>query len=342
MITQMIQNARRGFTLIELLVVIAIIGVLVGLLLPAVQAAREAARRMSCGNNLKQVSLAVMNYESSHRCLPPSTVIDLAVTTTANNQAWGVHGRILPFLEQGNLASQVDLSRGWDNQMTLDGMQVPVYACPSDPGSERVRDTGAGRPNLFPTTYGFNFGTWFVYDPKTRQGGDGAFFPNSFLGMNAFTDGTSSTLMAAEVRAWTYYTRNGGPPSTAIPETAADVLVAAQSGAEFKKGTGHTEWTDGRVHHTGFTSTLTPNTRVVLQQDGNEYDVDYNSWQEGRHGKDGNPTFAAITSRSYHSGIVQVTLMDGSVRGIAETVDLGTWRALSTRNGGEIVDGKSY
>lgn len=341
MITHPTQNTRRGFTLIELLVVIAIIGILVGLLLPAVQAAREAARRMSCRNNLKQISLAVMNYESTYGRLPPSTVIDPAVTSTANNEAWGVHGRILPFLEQGNLAAQVDLSRGWDHQMVLDGMQVPVYACPSDPGADRIRDTGADRPSLFPTTYGFNFGTWFVYDPKTRRGGDGAFFPNSFLGMKAFTDGTSSTLMAAEVRAWTHYTRNGGPPSTVIPSSPAEVVAAAVSGTQFKN-TGHTEWTDGRVHHTGFTTTLAPNTEVVMQKDGVEYNIDYNSWQEGRHGRDGNPTFAAITSRSYHSGTVQATLMDGSVRGITDTIDLTTWRALSTRSGGEVVNAESF
>ncbi|WP_164101455.1 DUF1559 domain-containing protein [Candidatus Laterigemmans baculatus] len=330
------RTTSKGFTLVELLVVIAIIGVLVGLLLPAVQAAREAARRMSCQNNLKQLSLAVMNYESALRCLPPSTVLDLAAGDTANNQAWGVHGRILPFIEQQNLSDQIDLSVGWDFQSAIDNVRVPVFGCPSDPGSFEVRDPGSGRPRLYPTSYGFNFGTWFVFDPQTRRGGDGAFYPNSFLGLRAFTDGTSSTLLAAEVLGWTPYTRNGGPADTSIPSSALQVAAAAASGPDFKT-TGHTEWPDGRVHHTGFTTTLGPNAYVPYDNGGTELNVDYNSWQEGKNGTGGNPTYAAITSRSQHSGVVNTAWLDGSVRSIAETIDLTVWRAMGTRSGGEVI-----
>jgi len=326
---------RTGFTLVELLVVIAIIGVLVGLLLPAVQAAREAARRMSCQNNLKQLGLAMMNYESSMQRLPPSTIVNLATNDSNNNQSWGVHGRILPFLEQENLSKVVDLTIGWDFQLGISNVKVPVFACPSDPGSDRVRDPGSGRPLLYPTSYGFNLGSWLVYNPATRGGGTGAFFPNSFLGMRDFVDGTSSTLMASEVKGWTPYRRNGGSPTTMSPNTAAEVLAVAGS-AEFKD-TGHTEWPDGRVHHTGFTTTLTPNTKVQQVVNGIEVDIDFNSWQEGRNGGVGNATYAAITSRSHHPASVQVTLMDGSVRAIGNTVDLQVWRSLGSRNGREVV-----
>lgn len=328
---------RFGFTLVELLVVIAIIGILVGLLLPAVQAAREAARRMSCQNNLKQLSLACLNYESAHKRLPPSTVIDFRLGNTANNGSWGVHGRILPFLEQGNLYNQVDLTTGWDFQHVISGLDIPTYSCPSDALASNVRDPGRDRPLLFPTSYGFNFGRYFVYDPATRGGGDGVFFPNSFLRMATIIDGTSSTLLAAEVKAWTPYKRNGGPSSTVMPATQQEAEAIVASGAQFKN-TGHTEWPDGRVHHTGFTTAMPPNSQAHYNEGSSTYiQMDFNSWQEGKNGAQGPASYAIITARSFHTGIVNVTLVDGSVHSVSENVELGIWRAYSTRGGGEVA-----
>ena len=328
--------ARRAFTLVELLVVIAITGVLVALLLPAVQAAREAARRAQCSNHLRQIALAVHNYEGVVGTLPASTIVNLNTTSTSNNLAWGVHGRILHFIEQGTLYDKVDISQPWDFQAAIDSLKIPIYGCPSDPGSHRLRDPGGGKAKLYPTSYGFNMGTWFVFNPTTNQGGNGAFYPNSHLRLAEFTDGTSNTLLVAEVKGWTPYTRNGGPPATAIPNDAAAASTCVASGAEYKD-TGHTEWPDGRVHHTGFTATLGPNTKVPYTASGVEVDADFNSWQEGRNGSAGQPTYAIVTARSFHPGIVQVAFLDGSARAIPNTIDLTIWRALATRGGGEVI-----
>lgn len=328
---------RRGFTLIELLVVIAIIAILIALLLPAVQQAREAARRTQCKNHLKQLGLAIHNYVSSYRYLPPGASVDLAVTSTGNNGSWGVHGRILPMLEQGNLYDNVDLSTAWDFQAAIDGLKIPVYACPSDPNSDRVRDPSGGKVKLYPTNYGFNYGTWFVFDPTNGSSGNGAFYPNASLTMASFTDGTSNTLLAAEVKGWQPYTRNGGPSTTTIPGTASEAATIVASGADFKTNTGHTEWPDGRVHHTGFTVTMNPNTYVPYTSGGTEYDADFNSWQEGKNGSAGSPTYAIITSRSFHTGVVNAVLVDGSVRTISENISLEIWRALGTRMNGEVI-----
>ena len=329
-------TSRRAFTLIELLVVVAVIAILIALLLPALQQAREAARRTRCKNHLKQIAIAVHNYVDVAGVLPPSACIDLAVTETGNNGSWGVHGRILPFLDQSNLYNAVDLTTAWDLQQAIDGLKIPMYACPSDPRSDEARDPGGGKVTLYPTNYGFSFGTWLVFDPESGRGGDGAFFPNARLALEHFTDGTSNTLLTGEVKAWQPYRRNGGPPAAAIPDTVEAAETVVVTGMQFKQ-TGHTEWPDGRVHHHGFTTTLTPNTAVRCTDGTSEYDCDYNSWQEGKNGVNGNASCAIITSRSYHSGAVNAALADGSVHSISQSIALSVWRSLGTRAGTEVV-----
>ncbi|MFO0925349.1 MAG: DUF1559 domain-containing protein [Pirellulales bacterium] len=330
---------RTAFTLVELLVVIAIIGILVGLLLPAVQMAREAARRMSCSNNLKQIALGMHNYESANRKIPPSACINPLISS---NASWSIHGRLLPYVEQSVLYNQVDLSQNWSNFPVLSYFRVPIFVCPSDPKKDIPRDTGATGSTsgifLYPTNYAFNLGTYFVYDPVTRTGGDGATHPNCRFGFESFTDGTTNTIWAAEVHAWQAYTRNGGPPTIATPSTPAEVAVIADSGLKDRifpdgTGTGRCEWTNGHSHHSGFTTTLTPNTKVAFTYNGVLYNIDYNSRQEGTSTT--RASYASLTSRSWHPGMVQVALMDGSVRNVNNSITLSVWRAMGTRAQGE-------
>lgn len=317
----------RGFTLVELLVVIAIIGILVGLLLPAVQSARESARRLQCQNNLKQLGLALHNHESLRKNIPP-----LGDYLTAGSAVyWSVQVRLLPFLEQANLHALVDFNKPISQQPGVARMRMPHLICPSEVNDRERPDS----PTFthYPLSYGANAGVWHITQPPSDRG-SGVFLINRSTKLAELTDGLSNTLAMAEVKAFTAYLRDGGNASTGTPVPASPRDVSA-FGGEFKADSGHTEWVDARIHQTGFTTTFAPNTKVPHTEGGKTYDIDFNSMREGRSAR--LPTYAVVTSRSYHAGGVNVLLMDGSVRYIASTIELDTWRALGSRSGGEVT-----
>ena len=336
----MCNSKRRAFTLVELLVVIAIIGILIALLLPAVQAAREAARRMQCKNNLKQISLAMHVYHSAIGCFPSS--ICLPVSQIVGDRGdWSIQARLLPYMEQGTLYEFMDFNYSYEGVM-FDGkpistVRIPTYLCPSE-AHDQMR-LKAGEPHHWPLNYGINMGDWFIYDPATGRGSDGATYPNSRLRPRDFSDGLSSTLCAAEVKAFTPYCRNVTLGSLSMP-AAPGAVAALCSGAQHKMGptvnenTAHTEWVDGRASHVGFTSTFAPNAEIPYSYGGNFYDIDFSSQKEGDDTL--NPTYAVIVARSFHPGVVNASLMDGSVKSYDNDIDLVVWQSLSVRNDGSL------
>ena len=317
-------SSHFGFTLIELLVVIAIIAVLIALLLPAVQQAREAARRIQCKNNLKQLGLALHNYHDTFSVLPPGGTYFLSVMQPAG---WSMQARLLPFLDQASLQNLINFSQPYSAQPAVTSTRLGVLMCPSETNSQAYPDNGL---TYWPCNYAANYGLWFVWNPTNNQMGAGAFGPNSSTGTRDFTDGTSNSLAMSEVKAWQYYLRDvGGTP--AMPSSPSD--VSSLGGA--LKNSGHNEWVDSRANQTAFTTTFVPNSKCLHNDAGAMRDVDFVSSREGISATA--ETFAALTSRSHHVGIVQSLLMDGSVRSISENIDISVWRALGTRAGGEVI-----
>ncbi|HWL08282.1 MAG TPA: DUF1559 domain-containing protein [Planctomicrobium sp.] len=322
------KHSRSGFTLIELLVVIAIIAILIALLLPAVQQAREAARRTQCKNNLKQLGLALHNYESTHSVFP---------LISHNSTGFSAQAQILPFIDQGNLQNLIDfanpLMTGSGPNVTLNpdyvGVQdrlIPVLLCPSDSGDPILDD---GEFRWAGTNYLVNIGSGTGFNYCASGGSvlpDGIFWRGSNTRLRDITDGTSNTVLMAEGLfggrdgvSTTVLTdpqrqikraSGGGSPCT---RTAEDLVAAGVSGYN---GGRAGSWIRATASHIAVNGFYTPNSRNP--------DVTF-------HGD------VISASRSAHVGGAQAVLADGSVRFVSENVNLETWRALFTRNGGEVI-----
>lgn len=324
----MVVHRRKAFTLIELLVVIAIIAVLIGLLLPAVQKVREAAARIKCANNLKQIGLAVHGYHDTNNGVPPQATY----TAGSTFSGYSVHARILPYIEQGNLSTRVDFALGYAAQPDVCKTKIPLYRCPSDPKDGTRFDGGV---EFYGTNYGFNIGTWLGLDQQTGTGGDGAFGYNLRHSFAAISDGLSNTLCAADVKTFIPALLDGGQPAAPFSPPPSTPGEVAAYGGTFDPDYCHTQWVAGRTLQSGLTTTFPPNTKVPYTTGAQTYDVDFTSARIGVTAP--RQSYRVVTARSYHSGGVNALMMDGSVRFVTNAISQVTWRAMGTRAGGEVV-----
>jgi prepilin-type N-terminal cleavage/methylation domain-containing protein len=339
------ENMKRGFTLIELLVVIAIIAILIALLLPAVQQAREAARRTQCKNNLKQLALALHNYESTHSTFPMSRI-----TIQNSVNAWSV--MVLPFLEQSALYSRWNFNSSWNNgtNLALSSTVLPAWQCPSTPIPtpppaaqihDTARDLSNARTLTWPTATGglgfADYGTtnevrWSFYESNgmarpsgAGRGMPGAMARDAITRVRDITDGLSNTAMISETAGRPRHYKKGYRPCGSecdSVDTARNAL-----GGFVLDGWG---WADIDSVSRSINGSAADGTRT----NSTGSSAPFATTIVGRCGINCSNKSELY---SWHIGGVQAALADGSGRFISENIDAGVLAAIFTRAGGEVV-----
>ena len=330
------RSRSKAFTLVELLVVIAIIGVLIAMLLPAVQAAREAARRMQCTNNLKQLGLASHNHHDSHGRFPagdPQKVCPDYPGIPARLYRWSSLAMLTPYLEQSNVYRSLNLEvplyghdgasqngPGYgvhaDNREPVSRV-VGLFYCPSDLG--RKIDDAYG-PTNYRACWGSGMPPWTIYTNTTT---DGVFYEGSATRFADITDGTSNTALYSE-------SMLGPGGSATLTEDNGDLVIVSLkslpmtvetcsvlgTSADTSRGA---RWVDGWPRYSGYDHALTPSSKTP--------DCAVVSPMRGLW----------VAARSRHPGGANVLLCDGSVRFVSAAINADTWHALGSRNGGEVL-----
>lgn len=311
-------HRRAAFTLIELLVVIAIIAVLIGLLLPAVQKVREAAARLKCSNNLKQIGLAVINYQETYKQFPKGW--DFATS-------WGALARTLPFIEQDNVYKQIDFTKSITDSVNaaVIPLEIAAFRCPSDFPNPSPSSGGA-------TNYMGNAGSIPIFVIARGLNATGAqpngviYTESSNLNYGSIVDGSSNTALYSErvlgdgnmgLVSPLEDVFNGPGAAPGIPATADDALTMCQSvditnpANQFPLFMG-APWAHGQHNYQHISP---PNSRSC-------------GWLPSLR--------ATMAATSRHTGGVNLVFCDGSVHFVSNNVDLATWRSLGSRNGGEV------
>jgi prepilin-type N-terminal cleavage/methylation domain-containing protein/prepilin-type processing-associated H-X9-DG protein len=337
------RSIRKGFTLIELLVVIAIIAVLIGLLLPAVQAAREAARRSQCVNNLKQLGLGLQNYANTVGCIPPSSLFNGIWAD------WSHNVMMLPYLEQAAMYNALNFSLVWNSNAganegqaentTVTYSTLNFLQCPSDKdllssasGHCSYYGNCGSSPESAAVVDGFN-GPFLLGNASGAPSRGGITFA-------AILDGLSNTAgfservkgMGTNASTWDVSTPTSTVASIATPSAVNVPLAGYQACLAAKPTAAATNWSGrapGQVWHIGYPNSTKYN-----------HVMPPNTWCCGYQGQGGGMQ-GMYGASSRHAGGINVGMLDGSVRFIKNSISNNTWWALGTAAGNEVIDANS-